>query len=291
MPLRIPVYHPISGAYAVRYAESDEKIVNTAGWKVSRQKYWALDTVSRPVSVRIRGEIFHRERNSVALYAPGVRYEELFEIGRLVSLNWLLIEERTDSSLLRKLTGERGFCFFSDPTQAVRKQIRQFVEASYLGEPAREFILAARLFDILGTLLSHPVAPQQSPKTKKRNRKSAHPWRKATWDLLEKTPSGRLTYQDVADELQLSHSTLTHRYRDHCGESLLETINGWRLEKLCTLLSETTLSVKEISVRTGFAHQSYLSNFLKEKKGVTPSEYRRLARSKRVVGKPGARAA
>jgi len=279
MALRIPSYDRLAGSYAVRYAETHESIFKTVGWKKSLHRYWALDVGPVRGSVRVKGEVFRRDRNSVALYAPGVRYDENIEVGSLVSWAWLLIEEQAEPSLLARLTGKKGYCFLTDPTQSVRKQIQYFVESSHLPDLSRGFFLTANLHQILGTLFS--LENDSNPSSKVKGRAShlwVHPWRKAAWELLEATEAGTIKSAELAERLGVSLSTLTHRYREHCGESLHDTINGWRLEKACTLLTESDLSIKEIAVRTGLAHQSYLSNFLKKEKGLTPSEYRKISK-------------
>src|SRR5215217_1167829 len=151
MPFRLPKTNFSSADYSVGYASFHESILKISGWKRSLHRYWALDVGPVRGSVRVKGEVFRRDRISVALYAPGVRYEENIEVGSLVSYAWLLIEERAEPSLLRKLTGEKGFCFFSDPAQLVRKEIRHFVEAAGQRGPQRDFLTTARLCLVLGS--------------------------------------------------------------------------------------------------------------------------------------------
>ena len=48
-----------------------------------------------------------------------------------------------------------------------------------------------------------------------------------------------------------------------------------RLEKACHMLKDTALPIMEISLLCGFDNLSYFNRLFREKKGVTPSEYRR----------------
>lgn len=276
MPLRISPADFIAGHYTVRFAETHESILKTPGWRKSSHRYWGLDVGPVKGLVRVRGKLVRRDRNSVALYAPGVVYEENTEVGSLISWAWLLIEEKAEPSLLKRLTGNDGFCFLTDPTQLIRKQIRQFVEAAQGRGIERRFFLTAYLHEILGTLFSlQPDRPAGQPTIDK---SWVHPWRKAAWDALERSTKGSLSSAELARELGVSISTLTHHYREYCGESLHDTVGGWRLEKACALLSGTELSIKQVAVQVGFSHQSYLSAFLKDALGHAPSEYRRLSK-------------
>jgi len=66
----------------------------------------------------------------VRVSGPITIYEENLEAGRLTSWSWLLIEEKGGPSLLKRITGDAGFCILSDPGQAIRKKIVEFVDTA-----------------------------------------------------------------------------------------------------------------------------------------------------------------
>ncbi len=63
--------------------------------------------------------------------------------------------------------------------------------------------------------------------------------------------------------------TTTHRY-----------LLNFRLKKSLELLTNTTLTISEISEKCGFASAYYFSNSFKTEFGKTPSEYRRMQKNK-----------
>ncbi len=256
--------------YRIRSAESRESIFSTPGWQAHRHRYWVIDVGPRRSSVRVHGEIRHRNSNSVGLYAPGTLYEEQLEVGQLVSWTWLLVEETGSPSKLRTLTGKQGFALFDDPYQAIRKAIASMVNLSLNPSEGKAFHLNALLHQILGTLFDlhehRPPVPVKGPAP-------VHPWRAIVRDWLEGKQSPPDS-AELANLLGISLSTLTHRYHQLCGETLGQTISGWRMEKASVLLVRPELSVKEVAMRLGFTHQSHFSAFFREETGFTPTQFR-----------------
>ena len=58
------------------------------------------------------------------------------------------------------------------------------------------------------------------------------------------------------------------------GQSISDTITMHRIESACQYLKHSTLSLKEISTKCGYANQYYFSNSFKKKLGISPSKYR-----------------
>ncbi len=84
-----------------------------------------------------------------------------------------------------------------------------------------------------------------------------------------------ITVPDVAQHLHVSRSFAEKTFRKALGHSILEEIQTRRLERLCTLLRETPLSIGEIGERCGYHTESYLKRLFKKKFGMTMREYRR----------------
>ncbi|MEO6848803.1 MAG: AraC family transcriptional regulator [Chthoniobacterales bacterium] len=263
--------------YRVRYAESRESIYQKAGWRKHRHRLWALDVGPIQAAVRVKGRIVLRDKDSVALYAPGIIYEENMEVGRLISWAWLLIEEKGKPSLLKQLTGDSGFCILLDPAQFIRTKIVELASIARQSSAGGSFLVTACLHQVLGHLfMLHQKAGKESTSGKKNSSSWVHPWRSKVWAALENSHSGDLTMKQFADEIGVSSSTITHQYRKVCGESFQDTVNNWRVEKACALLARKDLSIKEVANSIGFSHQSYLSTFFKTVTGCSPTAYRKL---------------
>tara|TARA_Y100001001_G_scaffold14620_1_gene12962 strand:+ start:4016 stop:4795 length:780 start_codon:yes stop_codon:yes gene_type:complete len=81
----------------------------------------------------------------------------------------------------------------------------------------------------------------------------------------------KITVEDMAGEVCLSVSRFHEVFRDLAGITPHQFLLQTRLDQAAHLLATTTLTVSEISYRTGFSSQSALTNALRKYKGTTPS--------------------
>lgn len=82
----------------------------------------------------------------------------------------------------------------------------------------------------------------------------------------------KITVEDMASEACLSVSRFHEVFRDVAGTTPHQFLLQTRLEQAVHLLASSSLSVSEISYRTGFSSQSALTNALRKYKGTTPSK-------------------
>ncbi|MBE0484618.1 AraC family transcriptional regulator [Marinobacter sp.] len=82
----------------------------------------------------------------------------------------------------------------------------------------------------------------------------------------------KITVEDMAGEVCLSVSRFYEVFRDVAGTTPHQFLLQTRLEQAVHLLASSSLSVSEISYRTGFSSQSALTNALRKYKGTTPSK-------------------
>lgn len=80
---------------------------------------------------------------------------------------------------------------------------------------------------------------------------------------------------DVVRFSGLSRSTLSRKTHKVLGRSLYDEIMRVRLNLVCELLSETNLSIEDITNKSGFNHRQYLGKVFKAKFGETLVEYRK----------------
>lgn len=81
----------------------------------------------------------------------------------------------------------------------------------------------------------------------------------------------KITVQDLAKVACLSVSRFHDVFREVSGITPHQFLLQTRLDQAVSLLTTTSLSVSEISYRTGFSSQSALTNALKKYKGTTPT--------------------
>ena len=73
----------------------------------------------------------------------------------------------------------------------------------------------------------------------------------------------------------ISESRLHALFIEEFGLSPHRWLVGLRMDKVCTLLSESSLPIAEIALRSGFSDQTALTRALRNAVGETPAAYRR----------------
>ena len=80
---------------------------------------------------------------------------------------------------------------------------------------------------------------------------------------------------DVINSTILSRRLLEKRFQDTLGTSILFFIQQRRITHIKKLLTETTLSIKEIGIQMDFSNFESISRYFKKATSYTPSEYRK----------------
>ncbi|MCQ0112640.1 AraC-type DNA-binding protein [Zhouia amylolytica] len=93
-------------------------------------------------------------------------------------------------------------------------------------------------------------------------------------DFLMANIDQPLTAEDIAKAFNYSRSHLFNYFKQATGHSLMYYFNLKKIQKACEFLSYTDLSIKEISLKTGFQDQLYFSRVFKKYIGLSPRAYR-----------------
>ncbi len=89
-----------------------------------------------------------------------------------------------------------------------------------------------------------------------------------------------VTLRELAACERTSARTFTRRFRDEMGTSPGQWLTRRRVERACTLLEETDLSVDDVAQRAGFGTAGSMRLHLQAELGVSPTAYRRTFRSR-----------
>lgn len=83
-----------------------------------------------------------------------------------------------------------------------------------------------------------------------------------------------ITLQQLADVVACNSQYLCRFFKEITGTSPIQYLISCRIEHACSLLTDTTRPILEISMDCGFENASYFIRKFKELKGCTPKEYR-----------------
>lgn len=93
--------------------------------------------------------------------------------------------------------------------------------------------------------------------------------------FLNKNLSHKITLSDVSKELSISQSHLERLVRMEFGSGVIELYNKLRINKACSLLSNSNYNIENISEYLGFYDTSHFSHFFKQKIKMSPTQYRK----------------
>ena len=96
---------------------------------------------------------------------------------------------------------------------------------------------------------------------------------KGITEYINENYTSPLSLCSIASQFGISKSYLSQIYKDITGIGLNEYINYVRIEKASKLLSETNLTITEISFSCGFNDSNYFSTKFKKLKGISPLQY------------------
>ena len=93
-------------------------------------------------------------------------------------------------------------------------------------------------------------------------------------DLHYNTPG--FCVRDVVEALKIDRSYLYRLFKDKTGVSVSDYITRTRISKAEVLLSNGSLSVKDVAYSVGFPDQMYFSRVFKKINGKTPTQFREM---------------
>lgn len=84
-----------------------------------------------------------------------------------------------------------------------------------------------------------------------------------------------LTRKELASQIYLSESYVSHLFTKETGEPLADYIANCKIELAKQLLSSNAYPVSVVAMKAGYSNFSYFSKLFKKKTGLTPNEYRK----------------
>ena len=97
-------------------------------------------------------------------------------------------------------------------------------------------------------------------------------------EYIKKNLSVQLTAKEICDNLYISPNTLLKKFRDEVGLPLGHYIDKLIFFEATNKLTNTSMSIKEISDSLGFCDQFYFSQRFKNYIGDRPTTYRKLVK-------------
>jgi AraC-like DNA-binding protein len=95
--------------------------------------------------------------------------------------------------------------------------------------------------------------------------------------FLHKSHTGPATLRDLAKALNLGESRTAHLVKELFGRSYVQLLNEHRLRTAASLLRESSLSVMEVCLGSGFRDVAHFHRCFQKRFFTTPLKYRRMS--------------
>lgn len=84
-----------------------------------------------------------------------------------------------------------------------------------------------------------------------------------------------ISLKEFGKQFHLSEKYISRYFKEHFHITLSQYINHLRLEHARQLLQETTLSITEVAMQSGYENVSYFIRSFKKMYGMSPLKYRK----------------
>ncbi|HKL20513.1 MAG TPA: IclR family transcriptional regulator C-terminal domain-containing protein [Tichowtungia sp.] len=137
--------------------------------------------------------------------------------------------------------------------------------------------LPVRQFDPVSVILkkgAEEISDRLRTTRRAPNRKYINSVVRQAQDILDSSLDEAPDVQQLARNLYVSYAWFRKAFKDEVGESPVQYHLNRRLDRARELLSDTDLSVRQISETLGFKTQNHFSALFKRKTGLSPSMFR-----------------
>ena len=90
----------------------------------------------------------------------------------------------------------------------------------------------------------------------------------------QRLSSGKISLKDIESNLHVNPSYFSTLFKSEMGITFTDYINSLKVEYACSLLTNSNMSIIDISLSAGFDDQSYFTKVFRKIKGMTPKQYR-----------------
>lgn len=142
---------------------------------------------------------------------------------------------------------------------------------------AKEYLLKpVRAKDILECL--NRFADQYLETEEKPEEDASNQLVKRAEDYIAQHYTEGITLNDVAENLGISKGYVSTLFTQNLQCGFVDYLNRVRVDRACSYLEQNFFKTYEIAYRVGFRDEKYFSKVFKKIKGMSPKEYRSMAR-------------
>lgn len=272
-------YEQNLGGYSVYFVGIGERRMDFKGWWKTKLDFYSLDAVGFSQEVRVKGRHhFVRGENTVSLFADNVLYEELYEEPRKFEDAWIVFRPAGTSHPLKSIVGRRGYCLFRDDHRLIRQRIAEVANIASPDEGLRLLAQSAFLQILAHFCQAHQSARGDEPviRTVHASEARGPTMKSRIVSILKSDLRKNVSVGELAEQLAVSRSTLSHRFSSEMGETMVQMKNRLRIQRAQELMTDPSKQLKEIAFEVGFDDPAYFTRLFTKMTGTSPSAYRQV---------------
>lgn len=112
-----------------------------------------------------------------------------------------------------------------------------------------------------------------NPKIYFETEKNKNRYVEKTIEKIIESYSEKLNIKDIAEELYVSPSYLSRKFKDVTGETFLDVLNKYRIQKSIKLLLSQEFKIYEVSEKVGFTDYKHFCNVFKKYLNIAPGDF------------------
>lgn len=176
----------------------------------------------------------------------------------------------TQAEILYRCFQRVGAVTFSHSATTVNRYIEKLLEAYTTPSELRNLYVGNALSDLMCAVLK---------KTEAEGSAGIPSVYKQLVRYMETHYMDSLSLDDLANHFHISKYHMSREFRRWTGYSPGEYLIMLRIQHASILLAQSDLSIEAIAAQAGFANMSNFIGQIKKRTGMTPSEFRKMARS------------
>jgi|GEM_PF-333031 len=180
---------------------------------------------------------------------------------------------------------EDGYIFRTDNAETIKKRIKSLCKEYPTGALWSECKVLGKFYLLISEMI------------RERGAKTVHTHRKQNLSVVNEALSyirdniskEELTVQSIAEQINLDRTSLYRAFKKKFNVSVVRYLKNYRMDMAAALLSETSLTCREICFKVGMPEYPNFCKSFKAYYGYTPMEYRKTFsgayKRKKVAGK------
>ena len=203
------------------------------------------------------------------LYEPGVKHLYSYAEGVDTRTMWVHFTGRCVEEILEGISLGGGVGTVENPSE-VERCFYSIINRSAIKAPASGICAAGHLLRLLSMLSSTGAEGVTYPNTVSK-----------MLAFINRNWQKELSIKEIASASGLSESRASHLFCQYMGQSIHKYLIKLKISNAKELLTDTTLTVSQISDMVGYSDPLYFSRMFKHEMGVSPTAFRNLVLTKK----------